>query len=316
MKMVVLDGFALNPGDLSWEKFEQLGELIVYDRSSEKQILERAKDAQILLTNKTVLNREILSQLSSLLYIGVLATGVNVVDTEYAAEKGIVVTSVRNYSGLSAAQMVFALLLELTNRVGHHSETVNDGKWSKSEDFCYWDYPLVELDGLTMGVVGYGGIGQAVAGMSRAFGMKVLINTRRKPDNLMDGVEYTDLDSLFKNSDVITLLCPLTPETKGMINQSSLGKMKTSSFLINISRGALIIEEDLAVALNNDQIAGAALDVLKSEPADPNCPLLGAKNCYITPHIAWATRASRNRLMDLAIENLQAFLDRVPQNTA
>ncbi len=315
MKIVILDGYALNPGDLSWEDFEKLGELTVHDRTSKEQTIQRAEDAQILLTSKTVLDKAVLSQLPKLRYIGVLATGVNVVDTEYTKEKGITVTNVRNYAGSSSAQMVFALLLELTNRVGHHNQTVIDGKWSRSKDFCYRDYPLVELNGLTMGIIGYGGIGKAVAEISLAFGMNVLINTRTEPDNLPEGVSYTDLDTVFEKSDVITLHCPLTTKTEGMINSDRLEQMKNSTYLINISRGALIVEKDLAEALNHDQIAGVALDVLKTEPADPNCPLLKAKNCYITPHIAWATLASRERLMSIAVENLHTYLDGKPQNS-
>lgn len=315
MKIVVLDGYALNPGDLSWQPFESLGQLTVYDRTSKEKIIERSLDAEILLTNKTVLSRETLSQLPKLRYVGVLATGMNVVDTEYAKETGIVVTNVSNYTGLFAAQMVFALLLELTNRIGHHSDTVRNGKWSQSPDFCYWDYPLVELDGLTLGIVGYGGIGKAVAGIAQAFGMNVLINSRSEPKNLPSGIHFADLNDLFKNSDVITLHCPLTPETEGLINRDRLLQMKDSSFLINISRGHLIDEEHLAEALNNDTIAGAALDVLRTEPADPDCPLLSARNCYLTPHISWASFSSRKRLIRMAADNLRTFLQGSPQRT-
>ena len=247
-------------------------------------------------------------------YIGVLATGVNVVDLEYTKTNGITVTNVPNYSGSSSAQMVFALILELTNRVGHHSQTVKDGKWSESKDFCYWDYPLVELEGITLGIVGYGGIGKAVARIGLAFGMNILIYNRSVSPDLPDGITYSDLDNLIKSSDIISLHCPLTPQTKGMINKASLAQMKKTAYLINTSRGPLIVENDLADFLNEGRIAGAAMDVLDVEPPDKNCPLLTAKNCYITPHIAWATIASRERLMDIAVENIKSYLAGNPQN--
>ena len=314
MKIVILDGYTLNPGDLTWDAFAALGELKVYERTNQKEILERAGDADIILTSKTVLDRSCLSSLPKLQYIGVLATGVNIVDREFAKEKGILVSNVPDYTGRSGAQMVFALLLELTNRVGHHSQTVISGKWSQSPDFCYWDYPLIELEGLSLGIVGFGGIGKAVARIAEAFGMKIIIHTRSKPADLPDHIQHADLDTLLKESDVISLHCPLTPKTREMINQQSLQSMKKSAYLINISRGGLIQETDLTTALNNDQIAGAALDVLSHEPADPNCPLFKAKNCYITPHVAWATLASRRRLLKIAADNISTFMQGVPQN--
>lgn len=314
MKIVILDGYTVNPGDLSWADMEELAELTVYDRTREDQIISRAEKADILLTNKTVLSKQHLQQLPNLKYIGVLATGVNVVDTDYAKEQGIVVTNVPNYTGLSGAQMVFSLILELTNRVGYHSETVREGKWSESEDFCYWDYPLVELSGKTIGIVGFGGIGKAVASIAQAFGMKVLIHTRSKPADLADNIRHADLEVLFRESDILSLHCPLTPKTEEMINQETLQLMKESAFLINISRGGLINEMDLANALNQGKLAGAAVDVLKTEPADPACPLISAPNCYITPHISWATRASRKRLLDIAVGNLKSFLKGSPIN--
>ncbi|MBP9598325.1 MAG: D-2-hydroxyacid dehydrogenase [Desulfobacter sp.] len=314
MKIVVLDGYTLNPGDLNWEKFSEIGELKVYDRTSPQDILERTTDANIVLTNKTVLTAENIAAMNKIEYIGVLATGVNVVDLEYTKKTGITVTNVPGYSGSSSAQMVFALILELTNRVGHHSQTVTDGKWSVSKDFCYWDYPLVELEGITLGIVGYGGIGKAVARIGLAFGMNILIYNRSVPPDLPDGISYSDLDNLIHSSDIISLHCPLTPQTKGMINKESLAQMKKTAYLINTSRGPLIVENDLADFLNEGRIAGAAMDVLDVEPPDKNCPLLTAKNCYITPHIAWATIASRERLMSIAVENIKSYLAGNPQN--
>ncbi len=314
MKIVVLDGYTLNPGDLNWEKFSEIGELKVYDRTSPQDILERTTDANIVLTNKTVLTAENIAAMNKVEYIGVLATGVNVVDLEYTKKTGITVTNVPGYSGSSSAQMVFALILELTNRVGHHSQTVTDGKWSVSKDFCYWDYPLVELEGITLGIVGYGGIGKAVARIGLAFGMNILIYNRSVPPDLPDGITYSDLDNLIHSSDIISLHCPLTPQTKGMINKESLAQMKKTAYLINTSRGPLIVENDLADFLNEGRIAGAAMDVLDVEPPDKNCPLLTAKNCYITPHIAWATIASRERLMSIAVENIKSYLAGNPQN--
>jgi len=314
MKIVVLDGFTLNPGDLNWDKFSQIGDLQVYDRTSPEEIRERTADANIVLTNKTVLTAEDIAAMDKVEYIGVLATGVNVVDLDYTKTHGITVTNVPGYSGSSSAQAVFALILELTNRVGHHSQTVTDGKWSESKDFCYWDYPLVELEGTTLGIVGYGGIGKAVARFALAFGMNILIYNRSVPPDLPDGITYSDLDNLIKSSDIISLHCPLTPQTKGMINKESLAQMKKTSYLINTSRGPLIVENDLADALNQGIIAGAAMDVLDVEPPDKSCPLLTADNCYITPHIAWATLASRERLMGIAVENIKKYLAGTPQN--
>ncbi|WP_321494647.1 D-2-hydroxyacid dehydrogenase [uncultured Desulfobacter sp.] len=315
MKIVVLDGYTLNPGDLTWEKFSEIGDLEVYDRTSQNQILERTTDADIVLTNKTVLTAQTIEAMNKVKYIGVLATGVNVVDLEYTKKAGITVTNVPGYSGSSSAQMVFSLILELTNRVGHHSRTVTNGKWSESEDFCYWDYPLVELEGLTLGIVGYGGIGKEVARIGLVFGMNILIYNRSVPPDLPEGITYSDLDNLIRNSDIISLHCPLTPQTKGMINKETLAQMKKTSYVINTSRGPLIVENDLADFLNEGRIAGAAMDVLDKEPPDKDCPLLTAKNCYITPHIAWATISSRQRLMSIAVENIKSYLAGKPQNT-
>jgi len=314
MNIVILDGYALNPGDLSWADLEKLGKVTVYDRSKPSDVLKRAIDAEIVLTNKTVIDNETLKGLPKLKYIGVLATGYNVVDTELAREKDIIVTNVRDYTGRSAAQMVFALILELTHHVGHHSQTVVQNKWAECKDFCYWDYPLIELDGMTLGIVGFGGIGKNVATIASAFGMNVMVNTRTVPQPAPDGIEFCDLDAIFDQCDVISLHCPLTKATEGFINAARLQQMKNNAYLINIGRGQLIVEQDLANALNNGQIAGAGLDVLVAEPADPDCPLLKAKNCFITPHFAWATNASRNRLLKTAVSNVEALIKGAPQN--
>lgn len=314
MKIVILDGYPLNPGDLSWAELEKLGECTIYDRTDPADIVARASDAEIILTNKTTIDQQTMAVLPNLKYIGILATGVNVVDLEFARQKGITVTNVRNYTGRSAAQMVFAFILELTHRIGHHSQTVVQNKWSECRDFCYWDYPLVELDGKTIGIIGFGGIGKNVATIASAFGMQVMVNTRTVPEPAPAGIEFCDLETIFNQCDVITLHCPLTKATERFINAQRLQQMKETAFLVNISRGQLIDEQDLANALNSDQIAGAGLDVLASEPADPNCPLLKAKNCFITPHFAWATFESRTRLMSSAVSNLDAFLKGSPQN--
>mgnify|MGYP003968985547 FL=1 len=314
MKIVILDGYALNPGDLSWDGIKKLGDCSIHDRTDPAQIVERIADAEIVLTNKTTIDRQTLSNLPNLKYIGVLATGHNVVDTALAKEKGIVVSNVRNSTGRSAAQMVFALILELTHRIGHHSQTVIQNRWAESQDFCYWDYPLIELDGKTIGIIGFGGIGKNVATIATAFGMKVMVSTRTTPQPAPEGIDFCELDTLFEKSDIISLHCPLTKATEGLINADRLRQMKNNAFLINIARGKLVVEQDLTDALNNDQISGAGLDVLITEPADPNCPLLKAKNCFITPHFAWATHASRSRLLKTAISNVESYIQGNPQN--
>lgn len=310
MQIVVLDGHALNPGDLNWDGLKSLGDCVVYERTPPMQVIERAKDAEIVFTNKTVLDASTLHSLPRLRYIGVLATGYNVVDVSSARSRGIVVTNIPAYGTRSVAQHVFALLLELTQHVGHHARTVQDGRWSANPDWCYWDHPLIELEGLTMGVVGLGRIGQSVASVAAAFGMKVLANDYRgrpAPSHL-SYVKITDLDTLFSSSDVVSLHCPLTAENQSMVNARRLALMKPSAFLINTSRGLLVNEAELATALNAGRIAGAGLDVLSVEPPRPDNPLLTAKNCLVTPHIAWATFAARARLMKVAVENLRAFL--------
>ncbi|HTR40659.1 MAG TPA: D-2-hydroxyacid dehydrogenase [Pseudomonadales bacterium] len=315
MKIVILDGHAANPGDLSWDEFAKLGELEVFDRTPKDQIVGRLQGVAIALTNKAVLDRAVISALPDLRFIGVTATGYNVVDIAAARERGIVVCNVPEYSTPDVAQFVFALLLELTNRIGHHAETVRAGKWSQSRDFCYWDFPLVGLSGLTLGIIGYGRIGRTVSHIGQAFGMKVLAMRRSASTNAeSDGVRYADLDTLLSESDVVTLHCPLTPETDRMVNAGFLGKMKRTAFLINTARGGLVDEAALAEALNHGRIAGAGLDVLSAEPPSLDNPLLNAKNCIITPHIAWATKTARARLLQITGENIRAWLNGKAQN--
>ena len=314
MNIVVLDGYTLNPGDLSWDALKQLGLCTIHERTPPGLVLERARQAEAILTNKVVLNRETIFALPRLKYIGVLATGYNVVDAAAAKERGIPVANVPDYGTPSVAQHTFALLLELTQRTGHHAQTVRDGRWAASADFCYWDSPLVELHGLTFGVIGFGKIGQAVARLAEAFGMKVLVHSRRRPADLPASCEWVELDALLARSDVVSLHCPLTPETKQFINAERLALMKPTAFLLNTSRGPLLDESAVAVALNASRIAGAGLDVLSVEPPPADHPLLTAKNCLITPHIAWASRAARARLMDIAVENIRAFATGTPRH--
>jgi glycerate dehydrogenase len=318
MKIVVLDGYTLNPGDMSWQALGALGDCTVYERTPKELVIERASGAEIVLTNKVVLGPEQLAQLPQLRYIGVLATGYNVVDVEAARQCNVTVTNVPAYSTASVAQMVFALLLELSQQVGHHARLVREGRWTASADFCFWERPLVELDGLTLGIVGFGAIGRRVARLARAFGMEVLVHTAH-PEKYRETVEgrevrFVGLDELFRASDAISLHCPLTEETRALVDARRLALMKPSAFLINTGRGPLIDEAALAAALNAGRIAGAGLDVLSVEPPPAGNPLLQAANCCITPHIAWATRAARERLMGTAVGNLRAYLTGAPQN--
>lgn len=307
MKIIVLDGYGLNPGDLSWSGMEALGELTVYDRTSPSELLERSADAEVLITNKTLITAEDMSALPQLKYIGVLATGYNVVDIDAAKFHGIVVTNIPAYSTSSVAQMVFAHLLNITQRVGYYADENKQGRWTKSADFCYWDTPLMELDGKKMGIVGFGNIGQATARIAQAFGMEVCVVTSKEQSSLPAGMKKMELDELFTSCDVVSLHCPLTPTTKEMVNANRLKLMKPQAILINTGRGPLINEQDLADALNEGRIAGAGLDVLSVEPSQKDNPLLSAKNCFITPHIAWATKEARIRLMNIAVENLKAY---------
>ena len=307
MKIVVLDGYGLNPGDLSWSAWEALGELKVYDRTSPSELLERSAGAEVLVTNKTLITANDMASLPELKYIGVLATGYNVVDIDAAKARGIVVTNIPAYSTSSVAQMVFAHVLNITQRVGYYANENVQGRWTNNADFCYWDTNLVELDGKKMGIVGYGNIGKATARIALAFGMEVLAYTSKEQKDLPQGIKKATLDELFTESDVVSLHCPLTPDTKELVNAERLKTMKPSAILINTGRGPLVNEQDLADALNEGRIAGAGLDVLSVEPSVANNPLLNAKNCFITPHIAWATKEARTRLMDIAINNLRSY---------
>ncbi len=316
MKLVVLDGYEANPGDLSWDWMKELvDEVVIYDSSEQSEVIERAKDADILVTNKKLLTKEVLSQLPKLKYISTLATGYNMIDTEYARERGILASNIPAYSTDGVSQLVFALLLEITNNVALHNDTVKDGEWTKSKHFCYWKTPLTELSGKTMGIVGFGKIGAAVAQIANGFKMNVIAyspNTRS-----YDGygkVEFAALDEVIKNSDVISLHCPLNKETEGLVNLEFLKKMKNSAYLINTSRGAVIVEEDLKKALDEGIIAGAGVDVLSVEPAKADNPLLSCEKCIITPHLAWASFESRKRLMDTLIQNIKSFLEGKPVN--
>ena len=309
MKIVILDGYTLNPGDLSWEEIRELGDCTIYDRTPDDQVVQKANDAEILLTNKTPVNRQTIVQLKNLKYIGVMATGYNIVDIEAAAEHNIVVTNVPTYGTRSVAQMTLALILELTQGVGLHSLAVLQGEWVRSKDWSFWKRPLIELEGLTAGIIGMGRIGKVTANLLQAFGMEVIACDPSIVDGIPDGVVIHDLKTVLKNSDFLCLHCPLTTETDQFINKHSLQQMKKKSFLINTSRGQLINEQDLADALNNELIAGAALDVLSTEPPHPDNPLLKAKNCIITPHIAWATKAARKRLMHVFVQNVRSFIN-------
>lgn len=309
MKIVVLDGYAANPGDLSWAPLEALGELTVYDRTAPEDVAARIAGAEMVLTNKVVFNRTLLTQAKDLKYIGVLATGYNVVDVQAARELGIIVTNIPAYSTDSVAQLVFALLLEICHHVGDHSRSVHAGRWSSCPDFCFWDSPLIELSGKTMGIIGYGRIGRRVAEIARCFGMKVIAWTRTPKDP-----ECVSLEQLLQESDVISLHCPLFPETQGLINKNTISQMKDGVILINTSRGPVIQDADLAAALQSGKIYAAGLDVAAVEPMDANNPLLGLDNAIITPHIAWATKEARVRLMDIAVENIKAYLSGHPVN--
>ena len=315
-KIVVLDGYALNPGDLSWDGLRRLGRLEVYDRSSLDETIERANDAEVILTNKVTLSRELMDRLPKLKFIGVMATGYNIIDVAAAAERNIVVTNVPVYSTISVAQTVFAHVLNLTQAVGDHAAAVRSGRWAEAIDWCFWDSPLIELEGATMGIVGLGRIGQATARLANAFGMNVIAHTRT-PREVSDTVGYfktVDMATVFRESDVLSLHCPLTEQTNGLVNAERLATMKPSAFLVNTSRGGLVDEVALADALNNERLAGAGLDVLCDEPPKKDNPLFSAKNCHITPHLAWATLAARQRLMSTVEENVDAFLKGTPQN--
>jgi glycerate dehydrogenase len=315
MKITILDAYTLNPGDLSWKELEAIGETVIFERTSPDLVVERCAGAEIILTNKVPVTREHIDQLDKLKYIGVLATGYNIIDTEAAKSKGIVVTNVPGYSTASVVQLTFALLLELCLRVQRHSDSVMDGKWAASKDFSYHDFPLIELSGKTMGIIGFGTIGQGVADVASAFGMNVIASSRTETDQShRKNFRWAEQDELFAEADVVSIHCPLTPRTKGLINKENLSKMKPSAFLLNTSRGPVVNERDLADALNNEKIAGAGLDVLAVEPPSGGNTLFGVKNCLITPHIAWATKEARTRLMKEVVSNIRAFIQNDPVN--
>lgn len=314
MKIVVLDGYTLNPGDLSWDALAALGETAVYDRTPADEILARIGDAEAVYTNKTPLTRETIQACPNLKFIGVLATGYNVVDVAAAKERGIPVCNVPTYGTAAVGQFAIAMLLEICHHVAHHSEAVHEGRWSGNIDWCFWDYPLIELEGKTIGVVGFGRIGQRTGEIAKALGMRVLAYDAYQNDAGKAIGTYVDLDTLLRESDVISLHCPLFPETKGIINAASIAKMKNGVILLNNSRGPLIVEQDLADALNSGKVYAAGLDVVSEEPISPNNPLLSAKNCFITPHISWAPKESRARLMNIAVENLANWMNGKPTN--
>ena len=315
MKIVVLDGYTENPGDLSWDALEQLGELTVYDRTDEDRILERIGDAEAVYTNKTPLSAEVIGACPNLKFIGVLATGYNVVDVKAAKKRGIPVTNVPTYGTAAVGQFAIAMLLEICHHVAHHSDAVHSGRWTDNEDWCFWDYPLIELVGKTMGIIGYGRIGQATGRIAQALGMDVLAYDAYKDAALeCETMRYTELEELFAESDVIALHCPLFPETTGIINKGTIARMKDGVIILNNSRGPLIVEEDMAEALNSGKVYAAGLDVVTAEPIRKDNPLLKAKNCIITPHISWAPKESRQRLMDVAVDNLRQFIAGTPVN--
>lgn len=314
MKIVVLDGYAANPGDLCWDELKALGECTVYDRTAPAEVLERSAGAEILLTNKTVITAEHIAALPELKYIGVLATGYNIVDVTAAKEHGVIVTNIPAYSTDSVAQMVFAHILNIALQVQHHSEEVHKGRWTDSKDFCFWDTPLIELHGKKIGIVGLGHTGYATARIAIGFGMQVYAYTSKTHFQLPPEIHKMELDELFRECDIISLHCPLTDSTREMVNAERLRLMKSTAILINTGRGPLINEQDLADALNNGTIYAAGVDVLSQEPPRADNPLLTAKNCYITPHIAWASTAARERLMQIMQENIRAYLEGKPVN--
>lgn len=317
MKIVVLDGYTENPGDLSWDELGKLGELRVYDRTpmdDNREICARIGDAEAVYTNKTSMDASVIAACPSLKFIGVLATGYNVVDTGAAQQQGVVVANIPAYGTAAVGQFAIALLLEICHHIGHHDQAVHEGRWAANADWCFWDYPLIELAGKTMGIVGLGRIGQSTSRIAKALGMRVIAHDGVPTDTGRSMAEYVDLDTLFALADVIALHCPLFPETEGIINKANIAKMKDGVIILNNSRGPLIVEQDLADALNSGKVYAAGLDVVSTEPIAPGNPLLTAKNCIITPHISWAPRESRQRLMDIAVDNLAQYLNGAPIN--
>ena len=316
-KIVVLDGYVENPGDLSWEGLERLGDLTVYDRTSltdEDEIISRIGDAEVVFNNKTPIGRKAIEASRNLKYIGVLATGYNIVDVEAAKERSIPVCNIPTYGTAAVGQFAIGLLLEICHHIGHHDQAVHEGRWESSPDWCFWDYPLIELADKTMGIIGFGRIGQTTGRIAKAMGMRVLAFDEHPHEAGREIAEYVSLNELFSRSDVVALHCPLFPSTQGIINKDSIARMKDGVIILNNSRGGLIVEQDLADALNSGKVYAAGLDVVSSEPIKGDNPLLKAKNCIITPHISWAPRESRQRLMDIAVENLRSFLDGKPVN--
>lgn len=315
MKIVVLDGYTLNPGDISWEGMEAFGEVTVYDRTKAEDVVERIGDAEVVYTNKTPITKETMDACPGMKFIGVLATGYNIVDVAAAKEKGIPVSNIPTYGTAAVSQFAIALLLELCHHIGEHSDAVKAGEWTSNPDWCFWKYPLVELAGKNMGIIGFGRIGQDTGKIAQALGMKVLAyDAFKRPELESDTCKYVDMDTLLAQSDVISLHCPLFPDTEGIINKDTIAKMKDGVMIINDSRGPLIVEQDLRDALDSGKVAGAALDVVSTEPIQMDNPLLGAKNVILTPHIAWAPKESRQRLMDIAVDNLKCYVDGKPQN--
>ena len=315
MKMVVLDGYTENPGDLSWDGLREFGELTVYDRTgSEDQVIARIGEAEVVFVNKVPITKRVLEECPNIKFISFLATGYNVIDIKAAAEKGIVVSNIPSYGTAAVAQFAIALLLEVCHHVAHHSEAVHQGRWAANPDWCFWDYPLIELQGKTMGIIGFGRIGQATGRIAKALGMKVIAYSRSVREDGKEIADYVDLDTLLRTSDVIALHCPLFPETEGIINKANIEKMKDGVIIINNSRGQLVVEQDLADALNSGKVCAAGLDVVSTEPIREDNPLLKAKNCLITPHISWAPKESRQRIMDMSYNNLKAFVEGRPIN--
>ncbi len=317
MKIVILDGYTENPGDLSWAELEKLGDVTVYDRTSltdETEAIARLAGAEIAITNKTPITRRVIDACPDLKYISMLATGYNVVDAGYAKEKGIPLSNIPTYGTAAVGQFAIAMLLEICHHVAHHSQSVHEGRWASCVDWCYWDYPLIELDGKTMGIIGFGRIGQQTGRIAKALGMKILAYDSYPSDSGRAIAAYVDLDVLLASSDVIALHCPLFPETEGIINRETIAKMKDGVILLNNSRGPLVVEQDLADALNSGKVYAAGLDVVSTEPISKDNPLLRAKNCFITPHISWAPKESRQRIMDTVVQNVRSYLDGAPVN--
>ena len=318
MKIVVLDGYTENPGDLSWDGLKALGEMEVYDRTSltdPEEAVARIGDAEVAVTNKTPVTKEVFDACPNLKYVALLATGYNVVDVAYARQKGIAVSNVPTYGTDSVSQFAIALLLELCHHIGHHDQAVHQGRWEHCADWCFWDYPLVELAGKTMGIIGFGRIGHRTGQIAKALGMRVIVNdSRENPAFKAEGFAYVDRDTLYKESDVVVLHCPAFPDTVNMINKDSIAKMKDGAFLINNSRGQLVVEQDLADALDSGKLGGAAVDVVSTEPIKGDNPLLKAKNCIITPHMSWGAKEARQRIMDITVENVKAYQAGKPQN--